>query len=230
MTANMVPLHPYWPRHLKLDNYVPNDIATWHILAGLFSISGGLIVITWLLSSRASVVPLGAGRRLALCWFVVCTFIHLVIEGWFSFYHDILLEDQAFLSQLWKEYSKGDSRYILGDNFTVCMETVTACLWGPLSLWVVIAFLRHEPFRFVLQLVVSVGQIYGDVLYFLTELRDGFQHGELGHPVYFWFYFVALNAIWLVVPGILVLDAIKHLTDAQSMLDSKVMKIKSKHN
>lgn len=44
------------------------------------------------------------------------------------------------------------------DNFTVCMETITACLWGPLSLWVVIAFLRQQPFRFVLQLVVSVGE------------------------------------------------------------------------
>ena len=40
----------------------------------------------------------------------------------------------------------------------ICMETVTAYLWGPLSLWVVIAFLRHQPFRFVLQLVVSVGE------------------------------------------------------------------------
>lgn len=44
------------------------------------------------------------------------------------------------------------------DNFTVCMETITACLWGPLSLWVVIAFLRQHPLRFVLQLVVSVGK------------------------------------------------------------------------
>lgn len=158
MTTNMLPLHPYWPRHLRLDNFVPNDLPTWHILVGLFSFSGVLIVITWLLSSRVSVVPLGTGRRLALCWFAVCTFIHLVIEGWFSFYHEILLEDQAFLSQLWKEYSKGDSRYILSDGFIVCMESVTACLWGPLSLWVVIAFLRHQPFRFVLQLVVSVGE------------------------------------------------------------------------
>ncbi|KAH0510814.1 3-beta-hydroxysteroid-Delta(8),Delta(7)-isomerase [Chionomys nivalis] len=230
MTTNMGPLHPYWPRHLRLDNFVPNDLPTWHILAGLFSVSGVLIVITWLLSDRASVVPLGTWRRLALCWFTVCTFIHLVIEGWFSFYHDILLEDQAFLSQLWKEYSKGDSRYILNDGFIVSMETITALLWGPLSLWVVIAFLRQQPFRFVLQLVVSVGQIYGDVLYFLTEQRDGFQHGELGHPLYFWFYFVIMNGIWLVVPGVLVLDSIKHLTHAQSMLDSKVMKTKSKHN
>lgn len=181
MTTNASPMHPYWPRHLRLDNFVPNDCPTWHILAGLFSASGVLVVTTWLLSGRAAVVPLSTWRRLSLCWFAVCGFVHLVIEGWFCLYHEELLGDQAFLSQLWKEYAKGDSRYILNDNFTICMETITACLWGPLSLWVVIAFLRQQPHRFVLQLVVSVGQIYGDVLYFLTEHRDGFQHGELGH-------------------------------------------------
>ncbi|XP_004587949.1 3-beta-hydroxysteroid-Delta(8),Delta(7)-isomerase [Ochotona princeps] len=230
MTPNSGPLHPYWPRHLRLDNFVPNDRPTWHILAGLFSVSGVLVVITWLLSARAAVVPLGTWRRLSLCWFAVCAFIHLVIEGWFSLYHEILLGDQAFLSQLWKEYAKGDSRYILGDNFTVCMETITAFLWGPLSIWVVIAFLRQHPLRFILQLVVSVGQVYGDVLYFLTEHRDGFQHGEMGHPLYFWFYFVFLNGLWLVLPGFLVLDSVKHLMRAQSSLDAKATRAKGKQN
>ncbi|XP_006876712.1 PREDICTED: 3-beta-hydroxysteroid-Delta(8),Delta(7)-isomerase [Chrysochloris asiatica] len=222
------PLHPYWPRHLRLDNFVPNDRPTWHLLAGLFSASGVLVMTTWLLSGRAAVVPLGTWRRLTLCWFAVCGFIHLVIEGWFALYHKDLLADQAFLSQLWKEYAKGDSRYLLGDNFIICMETITAWMWGPLSLWVVIAFLRQQSFRFILQLVISVGQIYGDVLYFLSELRDGFQHGELGHPLYFWFYFVFMNALWLVVPGLIILDSIKHLTNAQSTLDAKTSKIKSK--
>ncbi|XP_050609726.1 3-beta-hydroxysteroid-Delta(8),Delta(7)-isomerase-like [Macaca thibetana thibetana] len=224
LTTNAGPLHPYWPQHLRLDNFVPNDHPTWHILAGLFSVTGVLVVTTWLLSGRAAVVPLGTWRRLSLCWFAVCGFIHLVIEGWFILYYEDLLGDQAFLSQLWKEYAKGDSRYILADNFTVCMETITACLW------VVIAFLRQHPLRFVLQLVVSVGQIYGDVLYFLTEHRDGFQQGELCHPLYFWFYFVFMNALWLVLPGVLVLDAVKHLTHAQSMLDAKATKAKSKKN
>nr|XP_044999457.1 3-beta-hydroxysteroid-Delta(8),Delta(7)-isomerase-like [Jaculus jaculus] len=131
---------------------------------------------------------------------------------------------------LGKEYAKGDSRYIINDTFIIFMETITACLWGPLSLWVVIAFLRQQPLRFVLQLVVSAGQIYGDVLYFLTEHHNGFQHGELGHPIYFWFYFVFMNGLWLVLPGVLVFDSIKQLTHAQSMLDTKVMKTKSKNN
>lgn len=43
------------------------------------------------------------------------------------------------------------------DNFTVSMETVTACLWGPFSIWIVLAFLYNRPYRFVLQLIVSLG-------------------------------------------------------------------------
>uniref|UniRef100_A0A8C0T6N1 EXPERA domain-containing protein n=1 Tax=Canis lupus familiaris TaxID=9615 RepID=A0A8C0T6N1_CANLF len=158
MTTNASSLHPYWPRHLRLDNFVPNDCPTWHLLASLFSVSGVLVATTWLLSGSAVVMPLGTWRRLSLCWFAVCGFIHMVIEGWFSLYHEDLLGDQAFLSQLWKEYAKGDSRYILSDNFTICMEAITACLWGPLSRWVVIAFLRQQPLSFLLQLVVSVGR------------------------------------------------------------------------
>ncbi|XP_012880582.1 PREDICTED: 3-beta-hydroxysteroid-Delta(8),Delta(7)-isomerase-like [Dipodomys ordii] len=230
MTTNKSPLHPYWPRNLKLDNFVPNDIPTWHILAGLFSVSGALVLTTWLLSNRTSVAPLGTWRKLSLCWFAVCAFIHLVIEGWFSFYNKTLLRDQDFLSQLWKEYSKGDSCYIIWDNFIICMETITASMWGPLSLWVVIAFFRQQPVCYVLQLVVSLGQIYGDVLYFLTEYGDEFQHSEMGHPVYFWFYFVFMNSLWLVIPRILLLDFVKQLTHAQSMLDSRVTKAKRKLN
>lgn len=44
------------------------------------------------------------------------------------------------------------------DNFTVCMETVTACLWGPFSFWAVFAFLANKPYRFVLQLIISLGE------------------------------------------------------------------------
>lgn len=228
MPTNASPLHPYWPRHLQLENFVPNDRPTWHILASLFSVSGVLVTATWILSGHVAVVPLGTWRRLSMCWFAFCGFIHMVVEGWFSLYHKDLLGDQAFLSQVWKEYSKGDSRYLLNDNFVISMETITAFLWGPLSLWVVIAFLRQQSFRFVLQLVISMGQIYGDVLYFMTEYFDEFQHGEVGHPLYFWFYFVFLNTVWLVVPGILVFDSVRQLSQAQSMLDAKTARTKRK--
>lgn len=40
------------------------------------------------------------------------------------------------------------------------METITACLWGPFSIWIVIAFLYNRPYRFVLQLIVSLGELF----------------------------------------------------------------------
>ncbi|NP_001166416.1 3-beta-hydroxysteroid-Delta(8),Delta(7)-isomerase [Cavia porcellus] len=227
-TTSTGPLHPYWPRHLRLDHFVPNDLSAWYIVTVLFTVFGALVVTMWLLSSRASVVPLGTWRRLSVCWFAVCAFVHLVIEGWFVLYQKAILGDQAFLSQLWKEYAKGDSRYIIEDNFIICMESITVVLWGPLSLWAVIAFLRQHPSRYVLQFVISLGQIYGDLLYFLTEYRDGFQHGEMGHPIYFWFYFFFMNVLWLVIPGVLFFDSVKQFYGAQNALDTKVMKSKGK--
>ncbi|XP_067836851.1 3-beta-hydroxysteroid-Delta(8),Delta(7)-isomerase-like [Heptranchias perlo] len=209
--------HPYWPRELRLPGYRSNDRPMWSILAFLFSVSGALLAGTWLLTGR--VRGLGAGRRLAVCWFAVCAFIHGVIEGWFSLYYRQIPGDQAFLSQLWKEYAKGDSRYVTADNFTVCMETITAWTWGPLSAWTVVAFLQNKPYRFVLQLIVSLGQLYGDVLYFYTEYRDGFSHSELGHPVYFWFYFIFMNSLWIVIPAALILDAWANLSEAQRAAD-----------
>lgn len=44
------------------------------------------------------------------------------------------------------------------DNFTVCMETVTAWTWGPFSFWVLFSFFMNKPYRFVLQLIVSLGK------------------------------------------------------------------------
>ncbi|XP_018088872.1 3-beta-hydroxysteroid-Delta(8),Delta(7)-isomerase isoform X2 [Xenopus laevis] len=210
--------HPYWPRELRLEGYRPNDRSMGEILAFLFSVSGVLLASMWLLTGRAR--GMGTGRRFAVCWFTVCAFIHGVIEGWFALYYQDLPRDQAFLSQLWKEYSKGDSRYVAADNFTVCMETITAWAWGPLSAWTVISFLQQNPQRYVLQLIVSLGQLYGDVLYFYTEYREGFSHSEMWHPLYFWFYFVFMNFLWIIIPSILIVDSWLQLSRAQRLCDA----------
>ncbi|XP_059383009.1 3-beta-hydroxysteroid-Delta(8),Delta(7)-isomerase [Carassius carassius] len=223
--------HPYWPRNLSIPNYVANDRSMSEILIFLFSVSGTLLLATWSLTGRkVSGSRLSGGRRLALCWFTVCGFIHGVIEGWFSLYYTIIPEDQSFLSQLWKEYSKGDSRYAIADNFTVSMETVTACLWGPFSILIVVAFLYNHSYRFVLQLIVSLGQLYGAVLYFFTEHRDGYIHSEYGHPIYFWFYFVFMNILWIVIPFILIMDSWCQLSACQSIFDKAALKGKSKRS
>lgn len=222
--------HPYWPRELVIPDYYPNDRSMSEILGFLFSVSGMMLIGTWLLSSWT---PAGGTRmhhlrRLALCWFAICGFIHCIIEGWFAWYYKEIAADPSFLSQLWKEYSKGDSRYIIADNFTVVVETVTAWAWGPLSVWTVIAFLKKWPQRFVLQLIVSLGQLYGDVLYFYTEYRDGFQHCDMWHPIFFWFYFVFMNSLWIVIPFVLICDAWVNLSKAQRVADQTILENQQK--
>ncbi|XP_039631482.1 3-beta-hydroxysteroid-Delta(8),Delta(7)-isomerase [Polypterus senegalus] len=212
-------MHPYWPRELVIPGYKPNDLSMHEILAGLFLMAGGLILMSWFVSSHCQ--KFSTARKLVLCWFTVCGFIHGVIEGWFSLFYQIIPTDQSILSQLWKEYSKGDSRYVIADNFTVCMETITALAWGPLSIWTVFAFLGNKPYRFILQLIVSLGQLYGDVLYFYTEYRDGFSHSDVGHPIYFWFYFIFMNSLWIIIPLLLIFDAWNQLNMAQKKADNR---------
>lgn len=68
------------------------------------------------------------------------------------------------------------------------------------------------------------GQLYGVVLYFFTEHRDGYVHSELGHPIYFWFYFVFMNALWVVIPGMLIVDSWRQLSAAQAHADDTASK------
>jgi cholestenol delta-isomerase len=61
-----------------------------------------------------------------------------------------------------------------------------------------------HPLRHALQTIVSLGQIYGDVLYYATCMFN-LHHKGLNYSrpeaVYFWGYFVFINFIWIVIPG-----------------------------
>jgi cholestenol delta-isomerase len=64
--------------------------------------------------------------------------------------------------------------------------------------------ITSHPLRYPLQAVVSLGQIYGDVLYYATCMFDHY-YKELTYcrpeSYYFWFYFFFMNFIWIVIPG-----------------------------
>ena len=53
------------------------------------------------------------------------------------------------------------------------MEAVTAFVEGPLCFVILFGMLKQKPWRFTLQFAVSLGQLYGDVLYFATSWYDG---------------------------------------------------------
>ncbi len=134
---------------------------------------------------------------------------------------------QNLFGQMWKEYAYSDSRYLTSDPFVLCMESITAVsialffpfehlahaalqsnsvqiCWGPLSFLLAWLITTSSPLRHPFQIIVSLGQIYGDVLYYATSVFDLYYNGlAYSRPerVYFYGYFILLNFIWIVVPG-----------------------------
>jgi len=114
--------------------------------------------------------------------------------------------------QMWKEYAFSDSRYLTEDSFVVTMEAVTAMFWGPLSILCVYFIVTSHPLRHPLQLIISLGQLYGDVLYYATCTFATFTQGLhycSPNPFYFWAYYFLCNAFWIVIPFLLVIWSVK---------------------
>ena len=109
-----------------------------------------------------------------------------------------------FFGQLWKEYSLSDSRYMTSDPFVLCMESITAVLWGPLSYTAAYLVATQSAYRHPVQALVSTGQIYGDVLYYATSMFEHYFRGIAycrPEAYYFWVYYFMMNFFWIVIPG-----------------------------
>lgn len=57
--------------------------------------------------------------------FVTAGILHCFFEGYFITHHDRMGSTQDTLGQLWKEYAKSDSRYLVSDSFVVSIEFIT---------------------------------------------------------------------------------------------------------
>ncbi|QSS60244.1 EBP domain-containing protein [Histoplasma capsulatum] len=215
--------HPYYPIDAELIGYLANE---WSVpfLISIFA-GGWAFILGSTLVVLSFVTPkLGKADRVAILWFMLTGSIHLFFEGYFVVNHTRMAPAQDFFGQLWKEYSLSDSRYLTSDPFVLCMETITAILWGPLSFIVVYFIAREHPLRHPLQLIVSIGQIYGDVLYYATSMFDHYYNGlSYCRPeaYYFWCYYFFMNLIWIVIPSYYVVKsmgvmshAIKYVNEA----------------
>lgn len=119
--------------------------------------------------------------------------------------------------QLWKEYSLSDSRYLTLDSFLVPMEAVTAFVWGPMSFACAAFIVTGHPLRHVFQTIISLGQFYGDVLYFGTSTFTAVVNGvDFCRPelIYYWAYYFFCNFVWLVIPGYLLLSSAAAIRNA----------------
>ncbi|KAK9760269.1 hypothetical protein K7432_015907 [Basidiobolus ranarum] len=196
MTTNYS--HPYFPRDLHLPHFVPNSHGTAYILAVVFG-SFAVILLTaamFILRNKS----ISNRDRLIYMWCILSGTIHIGLEGYYVLNYDSLAGDQSILGQVWKEYSKGDSRYLSSDSFMLSMERITAYIDGPLAFYSAYAIYTKSPGRHISLLSVSICQLYGVILYFATTFFLGSPHSD-PHPLYYWFYFVTMNCIWVFIPS-----------------------------
>lgn len=84
-------------------------------------------------------------------------------------------------------------------------------LWGPLCFLLVCLIVKESSFRHPVQLIVSCGQLYGDILYYATSMFDLYYHGlHYCRPeaYYFWGYYFFMNIIWIIVPSCKLIDTL----------------------
>ncbi|OQD72383.1 hypothetical protein PENDEC_c021G00840 [Penicillium decumbens] len=183
--------HPYYPLDLEIVGYLTNEWDTLTLVSIFASGCTAIFLATYVLVMKVHPKISNSG----------C--IHLFFEGYFAYNFRRMPSMQDLFGQLWKEYSLSDSRYQTQDAFVLCMETVTAAFWGPLSFVLAGMIMTSHPLRYPLQAIVSLGQLYGDILYYATCLFDNYILGlEYSRPeaAIFWGYFVFCNAFWIAIP------------------------------
>ncbi|ODM14401.1 hypothetical protein SI65_10136 [Aspergillus cristatus] len=188
--------HPYYPQTIHLPHYVRNETSVFSLIAQ-FGLLWAAVIGLAFVSIRRIRPTASRSDKIAFTWMCLTGFIHLFFEGYFVVNNETLASSQGLFGQLWKEYSLSDSRYLTSDAFVVCMEAITAFAWGFLAFYIAYCIAVEHPARYALQLIISVGQVYGDVLYYATSLLDVSYCRPEGY--YFWFYYFFFNFIWMVV-------------------------------
>ncbi|TDZ38779.1 3-beta-hydroxysteroid-Delta(8),Delta(7)-isomerase [Colletotrichum spinosum] len=203
-------LHPYHPIDAAMSDYVANQLGSTSLQA-TFALGASAVLAPTYQLIRKTNPTLSTGNTAAALWFVLCGFIHFFFEGYFVYNQHRMPSRTDIFGQLWKEYSLSDSRYLTQDSFVVCMEAVTALFWGPLSFACAYCIVQNKPLRHPLQIIISLGQLYGDVLYYATCTFDKVVWKMVycrPEAWYFWFYYVMMNAFWIVIPTILMVGSV----------------------
>ncbi|GMN53671.1 hypothetical protein TIFTF001_022807 [Ficus carica] len=192
--------HPYAPTDLKLDGYVPIVLPQSTIVGIYLGVSLLVVSLVWIFSGRSQ--KISRLDRLLMCWWVFTGLTHSILEGYFAFSPEFYKDKTGFyLAEVWKEYSKGDSRYAGRDVGVVAVEGLTAVLEGPACLLAMYAIATRKSYSYILQFAISLGQLYGTAVYFITAYLDGDKFAT--NTYYYYTYYVGANASWVVIPTLI---------------------------
>jgi len=93
--------------------------------------------------------------------------------------------------------------------------------WGPLCYASAVSIVRGGSSRCALQIAVSLAHVYGAALYYSTCYVE-YAHRRVSYSrpefLYFWVYYVALNAPWVVVPAAILFTSIRNVRRVSTAL------------
>lgn len=215
--------HPYVPSDLNLVDYVPNLLSQSTIVAAYGLASLFVVSLIWVISGKVS--RISKTDRCLMCWWAFTGLTHIILEGYFAFSPEFYKDKSGFyLAEVWKEYSKGDSRYAARDAGVVAVEGITAVLEGPSSLLSVYAIATGKSYSYILQFAISLGQLYGTAVYFMTSYLEG--DNFAASPYYYNLYYIGANASWVVIPSLIAIRCWKKICAAPQLQGQKKNKVR----
>ncbi|XP_047432292.1 emopamil-binding protein-like [Mugil cephalus] len=169
----------------------------------------GLQVLAAVLLTRWFGGRSSAQDRWVLLWLFYDVIVHLTLEGPFVYMslRGTVDTSQGPLAELWKEYSKADSRWLVSDPTIVSIEIVTVVLDSLIALVLIHAVLEDKYYRHFLQIALSVCELYGGWMTFCPDWLMGSPHLNTSNPLYLWVYLVFFNGVWVLVPVLLLVQS-----------------------
>ncbi|KAJ5528615.1 hypothetical protein N7527_002008 [Penicillium freii] len=220
-----IPEHPFYPPGLNAIGYSANTMSIPALL-GVFTIATVGIIGVSSFVLKTIKPSISRADKIMVGWFIFSGCIHFILEGYFVYNHKTMPRRLDLLGQMWKEYAKADSRYMTMEPFVLCMESITAFAWGPLCYFIAWMIVTKSPHRHPTQIIVSMGQFYGDVLYYGTSILEESYHGvsySRLETFYYWGYFIFLNSFWILIPGFCMYQSYSAMVgmSRQSIIPSK---------
>ena len=172
---------------------------------------------------RASKKQLNNSDKLVVLWLLYNAIIHLTLEASFVFYSltGTVNSAQGLMAELWKEYAKADARWGVSDPTIVSLELLTVFFNGSLTLLLVHAILADKPYRHFVQVLVNTCELYGGWMTFAPEWLTGSHNLDTSSPFYLWVYLVFFNALWVVIPLMLLAQSYLAISSSQQRIKKR---------
>ncbi|CAB1425952.1 unnamed protein product [Pleuronectes platessa] len=162
------------------------------------------ILLTHRYGGRSSVTD-----KWILLWLFYDVIVHLTLEGPFVYMSLVgtMQSSESPLAELWREYSKADSRWLVFDPTIVSIEILTVVLDSVLGVLLIYAILNDQYYRHFLQITLSVCELYGGWMTFCPDWLMGSPHLDTSSWLHLWVYLVFFNGLWVMVPVLLLIQS-----------------------